>query len=151
MPCNLNASNAFVPILTVLPEVGGPFIWIVRYPEQNGVGPCLCDGMGWDESMPLSVGLFLKFSDWQLAFELASRDVGYSDDLGNDWDWTAFHARGLQLSCWLKEEVGSAYRVVYTKPYQDPNFYIGARQEILTDGTILVLPSSRQLDSKFEH
>lgn len=130
----------FIPILTVLPEVGGPFIWIVERPGQGGVGPCLCDTMGWDDSMPLSEGLFLKFWDWEVALDSAIRDAGYGDDLGNDWDWPAFHARGMQLSCWLKEEVGAAYRVVYMKASEDPNYRIDARTEILADGTLLSLP-----------
>ena len=60
--------------------------------------------------------------------------------MGDDWDWPAFHARGMQLSCWLKEEVGAAYRVVYMKASEDPNYRIDARTEILADGTLLSLP-----------
>ena len=136
-------SLPFIPILTVLPEVGGPFIWIVKFPDQGGVGPCLCDTMGWDEMLPLSEGLFLKFWDWEVALDSAIRDAGYGDDLGDDWDWPAFHARGMQLSCWLKEEVGAAYRVVYMKASEDPNHRIDERTEILADGTLLPLPPFR--------
>lgn len=136
-------SLPFIPILTVLPEAGGPFIWIVKRPDQGGVGPCLCDTMGWDDSMPLSEGLFLKFWDWEVALDSAIRDAGYGDDLGDDWDWPAFHARGMQLSCWLKEEVGAAYRVVYMKASEDPNHRIDERTEILADGTLLPLPPFR--------
>lgn len=136
-------SLPFIPILTVLPEVGGPFIWIVKFPDQGGVGPCLCDTMGWDEMLPLSEGLFLKFWDWEVALDSAIRDAGYGDDLGDDWDWPAFHARGMQLSCWLKEEVGAAYRVVYMKASEDPNHRIDERTEILADGTLLPLQPFR--------
>lgn len=59
----------FVPLLTVLAEVGGRFIWLVRRPEEGGVGPCLCDSMGWDESYPLSEGLAHKFSNRALDFD----------------------------------------------------------------------------------
>ena len=136
-------SLPFVPILTVLPEVGGPFIWIVERPDQGGVGPCLCDTMGWDGMLPLSEGLFLKFWDWEVALDSAIKDAGYGDDLGDDWNWPAFHARGMQLSCWLKEEVGAAYRVVYMKASEDPNRRIDERTEILADGTLLPLPPFR--------
>ena len=136
-------SLPFIPILTVLPEVGGPFIWIVERPDQGGVGPCLCDTMGWDEMLPLSEGLFLKFWDWEVALDSAIKDAGYGDDLGDDWNWPAFHARGMQLSCWLKEEVGVAYRVVYMKASEDPNRRIDERTEILADGTLLPLPPFR--------
>jgi hypothetical protein len=137
------STTPFVPILTVLAEVGGPFIWIVRRPEDGGVGPCLCDSMGWDESYPLSKGLFQKFADWAVTFDDASRVVGYTNDLEDDWDWIAFHARGMQLSRWLKEEVGEAYRVVYVKYGADPNYQIDERIEFLADGNICALPPLR--------
>ena len=134
----------FIPVLTVLAEVGGPFIWVVTKPDQGGVGPCLCNSDYWNESLPFSEGLLQKISDWAITFDNASRDVGYSDDLGDDWDWIAFHARGMQLSRWLKEEVGDAYRVVYLKYGADPNHRIDERTEIFADGGIAALPSFRQ-------
>lgn len=134
---------SFIPVLTVLPEVGGPFIWITYDSNEVGVGPCLCDCMGWYESMPLSEGLFLKFSDWQLTLDYAYQDIGYSSDLGDDWDWPAFHARGLQLSYWLKDEVGDEYRVVYLKNPGDPSHHIDERTEILANGMLLPLPPFR--------
>lgn len=54
---------------------------------------------------------------------------------GDGWDWIAFHARGLQLSRWLKEEVRDAYHVIYYKPCEDPNHCIDQCTEILADGT----------------
>lgn len=50
--------SIFLPVLTVLPEFGGPFIWIARRPDVGGVGPCLCDSMGWSDTYPLSEGCF---------------------------------------------------------------------------------------------
>ncbi len=130
----------FVPLLTVLAEVGEPFIWLVSRPEEGGVGPCLCDSMGWDECYPLSEGLFHKFSDWALDFDNASRDAGHTNELGDDWNWFSFHARGMQLSRWLKDEVGGSYRVVYMKYGADPNHQIDERTEILADGSLCALP-----------
>jgi hypothetical protein len=132
----------FVPILTVLPEFGGPFIWVLERPGQGGVGPCLCDCMGWDEAMPLSEGLFIKFSDWAWSLDQTEHIF---DGFGDDWDWAAFHARGLHLSRWLKDEVGHTHRVVYIKSGQDPQHRIDERREILADGTLLPLPSFRDL------
>ncbi len=132
-------AQAFVPILTVLPEYGNaPFLWIVRAPEQGGVGPNLCDGTWWDESHPMTEGLWQKFSDWSIEFD---RTAFYDQDYdASEWDWEAFHERGLQLTRWLKEEVGHAYRVIYMKPGEDPNSELDGRREILTDGTELALP-----------
>ena len=129
----------FVPIPTVMVDYGNaPFLWLVDNPDQGGVGPNWCDGTFWDESLPMSEGLWRKFADWAIEFD---RTSFYSDDFNaDDWDWLAFHARGLQLSRWLKEEVGTAYRVVYDKPFEDPNHRVDARTEILADGVLLQLP-----------
>jgi hypothetical protein len=132
-------SIPFVPILTVLAEYGNaPFLWIVERPDQGGVGPNICDGTCWDESYPLSEGLWQKFADWVIEFDRATFYLEYIDH--DDWDWPAFHARGFQLATWLKEDVGEAYRVVYLKPSEDPNRKINERTEILADGTLKSLP-----------
>ncbi len=125
--------GTFVPILTVLPEPGPAYIWIVRRPDQGGVGPNLCDLMGWDDSFPMSHGLWQKFDDWALQY------CWMQDDAIEDQDWSAFHARGIQLSRWLKEEVGDTFRVVYYKTADDPDHAIDERTEILADGTLLPL------------
>lgn len=135
----MSDNSDFIPVLTVLPERGPAYIWIVRRPDQGGVGPNLCDLMGWDDRFPMSYGLWQKFSDWAVEFELVCSEAGFSNDVDDDWDWLAFHARGMHLARWLKEEVGDSYRVVYYKPYQDPNHTLDERTEILTDGSLLPL------------
>ena len=134
-------SNApFVPMITVLPEVAGPFLWLKEEDWSfGGVGPCMCDRMGWDESMPLSEGLFREFADWGNEFDDVLRDGGYTDELPEDWDWMAFHARGMHLARWLKDELGDAYQVVYLKAEEDPNCRINERTEILAGGVSLPL------------
>lgn len=136
-------SQPFVPILTVMVDYGNaPFLWRVGAPEQAGVGGNICDGSGWDEACPMSEGLWRKFADWAIEFD---RTSFYSDDFdASGWDWAAFHERGLQLSRWLKEEVGNAYRVVYEKPYEDPDSRLDERREVLADGALVQLPSFRQ-------
>ena len=139
----MSTANAlFIPVLTVMVDYGNaPFLWLVDSPEEGGIGGNLCDGTSWDESFPMSEGLWRKFADWAIEFD---RTAFYSDKFNADgWDWLAFHARGLQLSRWLKEEVGDAYRVVYDKPCEDPNHHIDERTEILADGTLLPLPPFR--------
>lgn len=134
-----NESSPFVPILTVMVDYGNaPFLWLVDSPGQGGIGGKLCDGVSWDASCPMSEGLWRKFADWAIAF---NRTAFYSDRFDDrGWDWRAFHARGLQLSHWLKEEVGEAYRVVYEKPGEDPNHPIDERREILVGGNRVPLP-----------
>lgn len=114
-----------------------PFLWLADRPEEAGVGGLLCDGTSWDKSLPMSEGLWQKFSNWAIEFD---RTSFYSENFNTDsWDWIAFHARGMQLSRWLKDEVGPAYRVVYVKPCEDPNHRIDERTEILAGGGRLVL------------
>jgi hypothetical protein len=139
-----NIENAsFVPVLTVMVDYGNaPFLWLANSPEKGGVGGNLCDGTYWDESYPMSQGLWQRFATWAIEFD---RTAFYSDDFDADgWDWLAFHACGLQLARWLKAEVGEAFRVVYIKPYEDPNHCIDERTEILADGVMVSLLPPRR-------
>ncbi|SCY42477.1 hypothetical protein SAMN05216420_10639 [Nitrosospira sp. Nl5] len=132
----------FIPILTVMVDYGNaPFLWLVDDPDRKGVGPNLCDGTYWDESFPMSEGLWQKFADWAIKFD---RTSFHSDDFDTKgWDWPAFHAYGLQLTRWLKEEVGDAYRVVYMKPCEDLECQVDERREVHNDGTLVLLASFR--------
>lgn len=136
---NNTASAAFIPVLTVMADYGNaPFLWLIDSPERGGIGSNLCDGSFWDESFPMSEGLWRKFADWAVEFD---HTAFYSDAFNvDDWDWPAFHARGLQLSVWLKEEVGNSYRVIYEKSADDPNHHFEKRMEILAEGMLLRLP-----------
>jgi len=136
-------SSGFVPILTVMVDYGfAPFLWLVDSPDRGGIGGWFSDGTSWDDSCPMSEGLWQKFADWAIEFD---RTRFYSDSFDDsDWDWLAFHARGLHLSHWLKEDVGEAYRVVYKKPGEDPNHRIDERRELLVDGTLVPLPPFRR-------
>lgn len=82
----------------------------------------------------MSEGLWRKFADWAIEFDRTSFYLADFDASG--WDWVAFHERGLQLSHWLKEEVGNAYRVMYCKPFEDPNHRADECMEILADATL---------------
>ena len=126
--------DSFVPILTVSPEYGNaPCLWLATEAD-TGVGGCLCDGVHYDDSFPMSEGLWCNFADWAIDFD---RTRFYSDDFDDSaWDWLAFNARGLQLARWLKEEVGSKYRVAYWKPNEDPNYWLETCCEILDDGSL---------------
>lgn len=54
---------SFVPVLTVMVDYGNaPFLWLVDSPDAGGIGPNLCDGTYWDESFPISEGLWRKFA-----------------------------------------------------------------------------------------
>ena len=138
-----NVGNVrLVRVLTVMVDYGNaPFLWLSDSPDEEGIGLNLCDATCWDQSFPMSEGLWKNFADWAIEFD---RTAFYSDNFDADgWDWIAFHARGRQLARWLKEEVGDAYGVVYYKPCEDPNHRIEKRTEIIGDGEPLPLPVLR--------
>ena len=135
--------SKFVPVLTVMVDYGfAPFLWLVERPDQGGVGDLICESYAWEDYYPMSEVLWRQFALWANTFECASECASfYTEDFDADcWDWLAFHARGLQLARLLKAEVGDAYRVVYYKTMEDPNYRIDERREILADGTLLALP-----------
>lgn len=139
---SMTKPSPFLPVLTVMVDYGNaPFLWLLDRPEGDGIGGNLCDGTSWDESFPMSEGLWQRFADWAIEFD---RTSFYSDNFNADgWDWIAFHERGLQFSGSLKEEVGDAYRVIYEKPYEDPNHQVNDLTEILINGALLILPKNR--------
>ena len=133
---HVNDSAPFVPVLTVMVDYGmTPFLWLVDDPNQSGIGGIVCDGTGFNDGSPISEGLWRKFADWAFT----STRLYSSNSENNDWDWLAFHERGIQLTRWLKEEVREKYRVVYNKPSDDPNHQIDEKREILADGTFVPL------------
>lgn len=134
-------------IYTILPEHGGAYGWIIRDgDETHGVGPNHADTTGWDGDHPISDELHRDFREWQIRFEreVAPWRQGHPlFDLSFDWTW--FHARGLELCRRLKQELGDAVRIVYIKPSEDPDFKVDQRREILLDGSLRSLPTVRQL------
>jgi len=124
----------FVPVLTVMVDYGNaPFLWLADRPAMRGIGGNLCDGIGWDESFPMSESLWRKFADWAIEFDKTYFDLsGHAEG----WDWAEFHGRGLHLSRLLKSEVGDSYRVVYEKPWEDVAAQAEPGIEIRADGSL---------------
>ena len=116
-------TETFIPKLTVMADYGNaPFLWLADSPDMRGIGGNLCDGVGWDESFPMSEDLWRKFADWVISFDKTRFDLsGYAEG----WNWEGFHNRGLLLAQLLKNEVGDRYRVVYEKPWED----VASREE----------------------
>ncbi|SET06379.1 hypothetical protein SAMN05216412_10320 [Nitrosospira multiformis] len=140
MTAGSNAS--FVPILTVMVGYGNaPFLWLVDDPGRAGSAPIFAMA---------SVGASLFRCQRGYGGNLQTgpsnstrqRFTQITPD-ANGWDWAAFHACGLKLARWLKEEVGDTYRIVYEKPCEDPEYQVDERREVLTDGTFVPLPSFR--------
>ena len=89
----VTAPQPFFPILTVMMDYGNaPFLWMVDKPDQRGVGPNWFDGTVWDQSFPMSEGLWRKFADWAIEFD---RTSFYSDDFdASGWTGKLFMTWG---------------------------------------------------------
>lgn len=132
----------WLPALTVMVDYGSaPFLWLADQTDTVGVGENFGNATFWDASLPLSEGLWRRFADWAIEYDLTAF---YSDAFdASGWDWIGFHARGLRLARLLKDEVGDAYRVIYDKPFEDPNHRIDERREIVADGSLVPIAVSR--------
>lgn len=131
------------PILTVMADFGsGPFLWINREGNDcGGIGGNCCDAIYRCGSHPMSDALFDAFIGWITEFETASWARASSGEL--DLNWPDFHERGLSLAKRLKDEVGTAFRVIYVKPVEDPAHREDERREILDNGSVVLLPPGR--------
>ena len=128
--------------LTIMPDFGGAFCWLA-YTEGGAdehVGAC-CSLPAVQRGMrkgphPLS-GKFLR---WQSRFEDA-----YDGSSPPKIDWFRFHQDGLSLARQLKANLGDSYRIIYEKPWEDPQRDEQERREVLLDGSLVDLPSRAQL------
>ena len=90
---------------------------------SDGVGPSIADAVGgFYGRYDVPAALEESLAAWVTRFER-----GYAAPA---FDWSAFHQEGLALATSLKRAVGDAYRVIYRKPHQDPDFRIGTATEI---------------------
>ncbi len=131
-------------IYNIMPDFGGAYGWIIRDgDESHGVGgnhACQC---GWVGDHSISETLHQAFAEWQLIFELD--DSLLEDSHQSSFDWDSFHETGLKLCFQLKQELGDDVRIIYLKPYEDPNSEQNMRVEILLDGDVLELPNRNVL------
>ncbi len=112
-------------VITVMPDYGmGPYAWEKPSTDKTPyVGLCIgtaVDKLETKDGTTITDALHADFVEWTGDFEQFAEKV--------DFDWNAFHARGIQLSQLLKTELGQRFRVVYHKPFEDPehevNVYI---------------------------
>lgn len=136
-------------VYTVMPDFGGAWAWIKRsgLPPAAGVGGNIADSIYWVGDTSISEALKADFSDWQSEFESAGRSMNKAYPFPLDWD--DYHRRGLELTRRLKVELGEGVCVVYEKPYEDPERDTEERREVLLNGSLVALPSRRDLKVLF--
>ena len=94
----------------------GPYAWLRKMDnEWGGVGPNIADAVGgFPEEFGVSKALQEQFAEWAVEFENRCDD--------KDFDWFRWNWRGIELSKFLKREVGDRYNIVYHQPHEDPRF-----------------------------
>jgi hypothetical protein len=114
-------------VITVMPDYGmGPYAWEKPASDHTPyVGLCVAtavDKLETEDGTTITDDLHAAFVEWTGDFEqFAERP---------EFDWKAFHARGAALSHRLKLELGNRFRVVYHKPFEDPEHQVDADIEI---------------------
>jgi hypothetical protein len=125
-------------IYTIMPDYAGAYGWVIADgDESQGVGPNHADTSGWYGEHPISRELHEEFAHWQDLFEAAPMLDDGTIELG----WDNFHATGIDLARKLKTEIGDRARIIYEKPFEDPDREQDERREVLSDGSLLPLPS----------
>jgi hypothetical protein len=156
------------PTLTVMDDYGtGALLWLNWIGADNiGAGGRCCSACYRHEDKGYRCGLhsmsdelFEALKDWIVAVAEAPRTEGTlidpNDPMSSDYlvkpevmlNWSDFHARGLKLARWLKQEVGATFRVIYEKSWADPARHTDQRFEVLDNGSVVPLPQRRP--SKF--
>jgi hypothetical protein len=129
--------------LTIMPDYGGAYCWCINGdPEtRGGVGsncglPMVRQGMRMHPH-PLTK----EFEEWQSYFD---RSTPWNMD---GFDWRTFHAEGIALARLLKVSLGDTTRVIYEKPYEDPDHEFLERREVMLDGDLVDLPNRREANA----
>ena len=114
-------------IITVMLDYGmAPYAWEKPASDQTPyVGLCIAtavDKLETDDGTTITDALHAAFVAWTGDFEqFAER---------RDFDWKTFHVRGKDLSHRLKLELGERFKVLYHKPFEDPEHEVDAYVEI---------------------
>ena len=121
------SDSATMPIktITIMADFGnGPYAWLKdASDESRWVGGNVADAVsGFGEEYGVPAELEKQFADWVMRFECEYNNPSF--------DWNAFHREGMTLCQHLKRVLGEAYRVVYVKPHEDPNYRTNRRTEI---------------------
>lgn len=113
-------------------EVCGEWAWEYRPAGKYMIGSPVGECDWWRGEPALPRELVMAFNAWHGEWSQAA----WSGDAHCDaFDWEAFHVKGLALARRLKQVVGAGYKVIYLRPYEEPNKEEGGRVlEVRLDG-----------------
>lgn len=121
----LDSASMPVKTITLMADFGnGPYAWLKdASDESEWVGGNIADAVGgFGDEYGVPAELEKQFADWVILFEREYKNP--------EFDWNTFHREGIVLCRRLKQALGNAYRVVYVKPHEDPNYRTNRRTEI---------------------
>lgn len=123
-----------------------PDVWCWRK-EIDAVGPWVGRDVGcgkcWNGRQPLSRSLIDAFADWQSGWAEGLSSVAPTADEYALFPWRVFHQEGWALCQRLKQEIGDAARVLYSKPCEDPWYFENEYAEFAIDGSFIFLPGQK--------
>lgn len=129
---------------TIMTHIGcGEYAWIKRPGDAlAGLGSDCADHIEWHGDQPISEKLQNAFSAWVLEIERAPLIDNYCY---RNLEWEDVHRRGIEYAHQLKRELGDSITVIYLKPSEDPQREIDERREVLADGSLLSLPTLKEI------
>jgi hypothetical protein len=119
--------NQATVTITVMPDYGmGPYAWEKPASDQTPyVGLCIATAVNkleTEDGTTITDNLHVEFVAWTGDFEQFAERPNF--------DWSRFHVRGKDLSHRLKLELGERFKVLYHKPFEDPEHEVDAYVEI---------------------
>lgn len=131
-------------ILTIMPDIGcAPYAWINRTGNISwGIGGNIADETGWYLEVGIPAPLHQALAAWAQRFDWYSFG-GRGPEDWREFPWVSFHREGLQLARQVKYCLGSAFTVIYEKPWEDPSRRALERREIMDSGRLLLRPRPR--------
>lgn len=99
-------------------ESTGEWAWEYRPAHYYRIGSAAGCGEQWYGEQPIPRELARAFSRWHDQWREAVEAQGDHPQRIGDWD--AFNQEGLALGRRLKLAVGAAYKVIYLRPFEEP-------------------------------
>ena len=132
------------PSFTIMPDFGGAYIWYNRLetfeePELSEMAEAAHRISG---KFPKK--LMQDFERWSQYFEANAFD----EHKLRKFDWNWFHAEGVNLAVKLKAICAESARVIFEKPFEDPNVNLNERREVLVDGQLIEAQNQTRKNNK---
>ena len=125
--------KSVTPSVTVMPDFGGAYIWYNRLEkfEEPKVSEMAEAAHRISGKFPKK--LMQDFERWERYFDANA----FEEQKLREFDWHRFHSDGIELAVKLKEVCGDSARVIYEKPFEDPNVKLNERREVLMNGQLI--------------